>query len=69
MNFHLDLIQDKVEFFEASSLKELERKVNEQIEVNQKIMLGVHSVTHHIHVEDNGRKTWSAVVHFKVRKV
>ena len=28
MNFQLDLIKDKVEFFEAASLQELEKKIN-----------------------------------------
>lgn len=46
MNFQLDLIKDKVEFFEAASLQELEKKINVQIENNQAIMLRVRSVSH-----------------------
>ena len=44
MNFQFELIQDKVEFFEATNIKSLEKKINEQIEVNKAILLTVHSV-------------------------
>ncbi|ACJ33136.1 Uncharacterized conserved protein [Anoxybacillus flavithermus WK1] len=33
-----DLIQDKVEFFEATDLATLEKKINDQIEHNKAIM-------------------------------
>ena len=65
MNFQFDLIQDKVEFFEATNIKTLEKKINEQIEVNKAILLTVHSVAHQIHIDENGRTFYSAVVHFK----
>lgn len=68
MNLHLDIIQDKVEFFEATSLKELEKKINEQIEHNKNILLEVHSVSHQMHVDEEGRRFYSAVVHFKAKK-
>ncbi|AUZ27251.1 MULTISPECIES: YrzA family protein [Bacillus] len=63
MNFQLDLIKDKVEFFEAGSLQELEKKINTQIENNKAIMLRVKSVSHQTAVAD-GRILYSAVVHF-----
>ena len=36
MNFQFDLIEDKIEFFEAVDLKTLEQKINKQIEINKK---------------------------------
>jgi hypothetical protein len=68
MNFHFDLIEDKVEFFEALDLKTLERNINQQIEINKAIMLSVHHVSHQMHLDDNGRLFYSAVVHFKAKK-
>jgi hypothetical protein len=67
MNFQFDLIQDKVEFFEASDIKTLEKKINEQIENNKALLLGVHSVSHQMIQVENGRTLYSAVVHFKVK--
>ncbi|WP_064092442.1 DUF2536 family protein [Rossellomorea aquimaris] len=68
MNISFDLIEDKVEFFEAESLKTLEKKVDEQIQHNKAIMLSVHSVNHGVAIDENGRRLYSAVVHFKVKK-
>lgn len=68
MNFKLEFIEDKVEFFEANDLNTLEKKVNEQIEINKSILLSVHSVSHQMHIDENGKKYFSAVVHFKVKK-
>jgi hypothetical protein len=64
MNFQLDFIKDKVEFFEGTDLKLIEKKINEQIENNKAIMLSVKSVSHQMHVDDNGRTFYSVVVHF-----
>jgi Protein of unknown function (DUF2536) len=68
MNISFDLIQDKVEFFEADRLQILERKIEEQIEHNKAIMLGVHSVQHQVVIDENGRRYYTAAVHFKVNK-
>ncbi|WML47438.1 DUF2536 family protein [Neobacillus sp. PS3-34] len=68
MNFHLDLIEDKVEFFEAADLKTLQKKIESQIEINKAIMLSVHSVSHQMHLNENGQRFYSAVVHFKQKK-
>lgn len=65
MNFKLDLIEDKVEFFEALDLKTLQKKIETQIDENKAIMLGVHSVSHQMHVHENGQTYFTAVVHFK----
>ncbi|MEK4969172.1 DUF2536 family protein [Cytobacillus sp. FSL R7-0696] len=68
MNFQLDFIEDKVEFFEATKLDDLEKKINEQIETNKAIMLEVHHVAHLMHLDENGKRFYSAVVHFKLKK-
>ncbi len=68
MNLQLDLIEDKVEFFEAESLKTLEENIGARIEINKAIMLQVHSVSHQMHVSDEGRRFYSAVVHFKLKR-
>ncbi|MBM7605820.1 DUF2536 family protein [Metabacillus litoralis] len=65
MNFQLDIIKDKVEFFEAFSIQELEKKINDQILHNQAILLTVHSVTHQMYISEEGKRLYSAVVHFK----
>lgn len=64
MDFQLDFLKDKIEFFEATSLKELEQKIQKQIEHNQAILLAVHSVSHQTTVIDD-RILYTAVVHFK----
>jgi hypothetical protein len=68
MNFQIDLIEDKIEFFEANSLKNLEKKISEQIDINRAILLTVYSVTHQMLLTDNGQPYYSAVVHFKLKK-
>ncbi|MFJ7727034.1 DUF2536 family protein [Neobacillus sp. NPDC097160] len=65
MNFQFDLIEDKVEFFEANNLKTLQKKIESQIDENRAILLGVHSVSHQMHVNENGQTYFTAVVHFK----
>ncbi|UCZ54400.1 YrzA family protein [Bacillus shivajii] len=68
MIIHTDHLKDKVEFFEAKSIEELEKKVTEKIEDNQAIMLEVHHVSHQVNVDPStGLKHYSAVVHFKAK--
>jgi len=69
MEFKLDIIQDKIEFFESYDLKTLEKKVNEQIEHNKAILLEVHNASHQLHVDEDGRRYYCAIVHFKAKKV
>ncbi|MEZ2716952.1 YrzA family protein [Niallia circulans] len=68
MNIQLEMIEDKVEFFEGESLKAIEKKINEQVEVNKAILLSVHSVSHQVTLLENGRPYYTAVVHFKMSK-
>jgi hypothetical protein len=65
MNFQIEFIEDKVEFFDATDLLTLQRKIEAQIEMNKAILLGIHSVSHQMHVDEKGRTYFSAVVHFK----
>jgi hypothetical protein len=68
MEFHFDSIEDKIEFFQGSDLKTLEKKINEQIDNNKALMLTVHSVSHQMQMDEHGRPFYSAVVHFKAKK-
>ncbi|WP_433743318.1 DUF2536 family protein [Falsibacillus pallidus] len=68
MNIQFDMIEDKVEFYEASSLKGLEQMVNEKIEQNKAILLSVHHVSHSVQFDADGKKHYSAVVHYKLKK-
>ncbi|QOR65623.1 YrzA family protein [Cytobacillus suaedae] len=68
MEFKLDFIQDKVEFFESYDLVTLEKNINEKIEHNQAILLEVHRVSHQMYVDEDGRRYFTAVVHFKAKK-
>jgi hypothetical protein len=68
MNFHLDLMEDKIEFFEASDLKSLEKKIASQIEVNRAILHSVNSVSHQTVLNENSKPYHTAVVHFKLKK-
>jgi hypothetical protein len=68
MNFQLDLIEDKIEFFEANDLKSLEKQIASQIELNKAILLSVNSVSHQMVVNENGQPYYTAVVQFKLKK-
>ncbi|MEH7272559.1 DUF2536 family protein [Neobacillus vireti] len=68
LNFKLDFIEDKVEFFDAADLKVLEKKIEAKIEENKAILLGVHSVSHQMYVSEKGQTFYTAVVHFKRKK-
>lgn len=68
MSLQFDLIEDKIEFFEAASLKDLEEQIAAQIEVNKAILLSVQSVSHQMYVNEKGQRYFSAVVHFKRKK-
>lgn len=69
MDFRLDLIEDKIEFFEAFDLRTLEKHIDQQIEANKALLLQVHAISHHaVFHPDRGKMLYSAVVHFKVKK-
>ncbi|GBG06112.1 hypothetical protein PAT3040_00615 [Paenibacillus agaridevorans] len=69
MDFKLDLLDSKVELYEADDLKSLEGQIERAIDINKALMLDVHSVSHQ--VVFNPRKErllYSAVVHFKLKR-
>ncbi|MFP3124742.1 YrzA family protein [Ectobacillus funiculus] len=69
MAFSFEMIEDKIEFFEAASLSVLEKKINEQIDHNKALLLEVSSVSHQMCFDlDNKKPYYSAVVHFKLKK-
>ena len=67
MEFKLDLIEDKVEFFEAPSIQNLEKQIQQKIDQNKAIMLSVHNVSHQIHTTPEGKAIYTAVVHYKLK--
>lgn len=69
MEFKLDLIETKIECFEAANLKSLESQIEKAIEINKALMLNVHAVSHQTTFNPRSEKMhYSAVVHFKLKK-
>lgn len=68
MDFILDRIENKIEFFQAYDLKTLEKNINDQVDNNKALMLDVYAIQHNIVFDPNaGKMLYSAVVHFKVK--
>jgi hypothetical protein len=66
MEFLLDKIETKIEFFEAYDLITLERKIEEQINNNKALLLEVQNVQHQVTFNPNLNKMlYTALVHFK----
>jgi hypothetical protein len=68
MSLSLERIDDKIEFFEDTSLQKLEYKINEKIDHNRALLLEVHHISHQVSTLENGKLYFSAVVHFKGKK-
>ncbi|MEC2945051.1 YrzA family protein [Bacillus cereus] len=70
MSFTFEMLEDKVEFFEAGDLASLERKISEQIDNNKALMLEVHHISHQMVMDPECKRPYySAVVHFKLKKL
>ncbi|MDF2962078.1 MAG: hypothetical protein K0S39_3813 [Paenibacillus sp.] len=68
MDFILDKMETKVEFFEAYDLKTLEKNIEMQIDINKALLLEVHSVQHQVTFDPNRNKMlYTALVHYKVK--
>lgn len=68
MEFILDKIETKVEFFEAYDLKTLERQIEQQIDMNKALMLSVHSVQHQVTFNPvTNKMLYTALVHFTMK--
>ncbi|MCM3632270.1 MULTISPECIES: DUF2536 family protein [Paenibacillus] len=69
MEFRLDLLETKVEFYEAFSLKELEAKITEQIDNNKALMLEPAAIQHQAVFHPLFEKMlYTAHVHYKLRQ-
>ncbi|QNK54460.1 DUF2536 family protein [Paenibacillus sp. PAMC21692] len=69
MDFKLDLLDSKVELYEADDLKSLEGQIERAIDINKALMLDVHSVSHQVVFNPcTERLLYSAVVHFKLKR-
>jgi hypothetical protein len=68
VDFILDKMESKIEFFEAYDLKTLERKLEEQINNNKALLLEVHSIQHQVTFDPNHNKMlYTALIHFKTK--
>lgn len=69
MDIHLGHIEDKIECFEATSMKALESKINEQVENNKVLLLEVFHVQHHVYIHPlHSQPVYTAIVHFKQKQ-
>jgi len=69
LDFRLDLLDHKVEFYEAYSLKELEKLIDAQIDNNKALLLEPYSIEHQVTYHPIWEKMlYTAVVHFKAKK-
>lgn len=69
MELKLEMIQDKVECFEARDFKALEKAMNEQIEHNQALLLEVANIHHYVHLDPKtSQPVYTATVHFRAKK-
>ncbi|MBB3110028.1 hypothetical protein FHS18_002091 [Paenibacillus phyllosphaerae] len=68
MDFMLERLENKVEFFQAYDLPTLEKQIAAQIDNNKAMLLDVYSVTHQVIFDPRAEKMlYSAVVHFKAK--
>ena len=68
MDFILDTLETKIEFFEAYDLATLERRIEEQIHNNKALLLDVQAVQHSVTFHPNLNKMlYTAVVHYKIK--
>lgn len=69
MDFRLDLIETKIECFEASNMQSLETQIAQAIEINKALMLDVHAVSHQATYDPRSEKMkYTAIVHFRLKK-
>jgi len=68
LDFILDKMETKIEFFEAHSLKALEEQIDQHIQINKALLLDVHAVQHQSVFDPRKEKMlYTAVVHFKTK--
>ncbi|OWA33984.1 hypothetical protein B9G55_16745 [Saccharibacillus sp. O16] len=65
MDIILDMIKDKVECLQAYDFRELERAIDERMEINKGLLLRVKQVQHQVTFDPvRNKMLYSAVVHF-----
>lgn len=69
MDFQLDLLETKIEFYEATDLRTLEKQIQTAVDNNKALLLDVYAVQHHSAYHPRMEKlVYSAVVHFKLKR-
>ncbi|WP_088102581.1 DUF2536 family protein [Halalkalibacter urbisdiaboli] len=69
MTIHLERIEDKIECYEETSMEALEKKINDQVDVNKVLMLEVNRVDYQIYQHPkSGAPIYTAIVHFKAKR-
>ncbi len=65
MDIILDMMKDKVECLQAYDFRELERMIEERMEINKALALRVKNVQHQVTFDPvRNKMLYSAVVHF-----
>jgi len=65
MDIILDMMKDKVECLQAYDFRELERAIEERMEINKALALRVKNVQHQVTFDPvRNKMLYSAVVHF-----
>ena len=65
MDIILDMMKDKVECLQAYDFRELERAIEERMEINKALALRVKMVQHQVTFDPvRNKMLYSAVVHF-----
>lgn len=65
MDIILDMMKDKVECLQAYDFRELERAIEQRMEINKALALRVKSVQHQVTFDPvRNKMLYSAVVHF-----
>lgn len=68
MDFILDRMENKIEFFQGYDLRTMEKQIAEQINNNKALLLDVFAIQHQTTFDPNaGKMLYSAVVHFKAK--
>ncbi|MEJ8303530.1 DUF2536 family protein [Saccharibacillus sacchari] len=65
MDIILDMMKDKVECLQAYDFRELEREIEQRMEINKALALRVKQVQHQVTFDPvRNKMLYSAVVHF-----
>lgn len=69
MEFRIDLIDTKIECYEAYDIRSLEAQIEKAVEINKGLMLDVQAVSHQTSFDPRKEKMlYSAIVHFRIKK-